>query len=67
VQRRGLGSADVFVAFPDGGQRLISFSEGEPRAADANDALEIGRESDLWFLRIGSERYEIPDAVVTGG
>jgi hypothetical protein len=67
VQRRGLGSADVFVAFPDGGQRLISFAEGEPRAADSNDALEIGRESDLWFVRIGTERYEIPDAVVTGG
>lgn len=67
VQRRGPGSADVFVAFPDGGQRLISFGEGEPRAADVNDALEIGRESDLWFVRIGPERYEIPDAVVTGG
>jgi hypothetical protein len=67
VQRRGLGSADVFVAFPDGGQRLISFGEGEPRAADCNDALEVGRESDLWFVRIGTERYEIPDAVVTGG
>jgi hypothetical protein len=55
------------VAFPNGGQRLISFGEGEPRAADANDALEIGRENDLWFVRIGTERYEIPDAVVTGG
>jgi hypothetical protein len=67
VQRRGPGSADVFVAFPDGGQRLISFGEGEPRGADSSDALEIGRESDLWFVRIGTERYEIPDAVVTGG
>jgi hypothetical protein len=67
VQRRGPGSADVFVAFPDGGQRLISFAEGEPRAADASEALEVGRESDLWFVRVGTERYEIPDAVVTGG
>ena len=67
VQRRGLGSADVVVAFPDGGQRLISFSDGEPRAADTSEPLELGREADLWFVRIGTERYEIPDAVVTGG
>ena len=67
VQRRGLGSADVFVAFPDGGQRLISFADGKPSAADSNKELKVRREADLWFLRIGAERFEIPDAVVTGG
>jgi hypothetical protein len=65
VQRRGLGSADVFVAFPDDGQRLISFGDGEPRAADSNESLEVDRESDLWFVRIGTEA-RLPPAVHFG-
>jgi hypothetical protein len=36
-------------------------SEADPGAFSAR------REGDLTFIRIGDERYEIPDAVVLGG
>lgn len=67
VQRRGPGSADVFVAFAGGGQRLISFTGGAPAAADVSTPLTVAQELDLWFIRIGTERFEIPAAVATGG
>jgi len=45
---------------------------GKPIGADASEADNPGpfsarRERDLNFIRIGNERYEIPDAVVLGG
>ncbi len=45
---------------------------GKPVGADTSQAdgyLEFRetRESDLNMIRIGNERYEIPDAVILGG
>jgi hypothetical protein len=35
--------------------------------ADGNVTLRGTKESDLHMIRIGDERYEIPDALVYGG
>jgi hypothetical protein len=35
--------------------------------ADGANTFRVSRESDLHNIRVGSERYEIPDAVVLGG
>jgi hypothetical protein len=45
---------------------------GIPIGADTSEADNPGefsasREGDLSLVRIGAERYEIPDAVVLGG
>ena len=69
--RRG-GYATVVVKKPDGRTRAIFFRMGQPVGADTSQADDPGkfgrtREGDLNFIRIGSERYEIPDAVVLGG
>ena len=45
---------------------------GRPIGADINQAdgypeFRATREGDLNLIRIGDERYEIPDAVVLGG
>lgn len=72
VSRAGDGSATVVVTHPDGGKRTIFFSQGEALGADTGQAegypeFRVHKESDLFFIRIGDERYELPGAVVFGG
>jgi len=59
------------VTKPDGRTRAIFFENGEAVGADISQAdygeFSTSREADLTVVRIGDERYEIPDAAVTGG
>jgi hypothetical protein len=72
VARAGGGYATVVIKKPDGRTRAIFFRMGKPMGTDTSQADGPGRfgatrEADLNFIRIGNERYEIPDAVVLGG
>lgn len=72
VTRAGSGDASVRVTHPDGLQRLIWFRMGRAIGVGDSEASPAGafstrREADLTFVQVGSERYEIPDAVVLGG
>lgn len=72
VSRDGGGTATVVVTKPDGRTRAIFFVDGTANSADASQAegdLEFtaSREGDLTIVRVGEERYEIPDAAVYGG
>lgn len=71
VVRRGNGSADVTVKKPDGRSRTIFFEKGKAISADISQAdygeFSSSKESDLFIIRIGNERYEIPEAVIFGG
>ncbi len=72
VARAGAGDATVVVTFPDGRSRPIYFQLGRATGAGQSQADGYGefvyeRESDLSLIRVGDERYEIPDAVVFGG
>lgn len=73
VARAGGGDATVVIQKPDGVDRAIFFSLGVPVSADSSEAdpgsfrFEATKESDLNMIRVGDERYEIPDAVVFGG
>lgn len=72
VARAGGGYATVVVTHPGGGKRAIFFRAGIPVGADTSQAdgypaLRAEKEADLHRIRIGDERYEIPDAVVLGG
>ena len=72
VARQSGGYATVVVTKPDGMKRAIFFRRGIPAGADTSQADGYGefryeKEGDLHLVRIGEERYEIPDAVVTGG
>jgi len=60
------------ITKPDGRTRAIFFRMGRPTGADTSEADRTGpfratKEGDLNLIRVGSERYEIPDAVVLGG
>ena len=72
VARAGGGYATVVIKRQTGQSRAIYFRMGKPIGADTSQAdgypvLRISKENDLLMIRIGNERYEIPDAVIFGG
>ena len=72
VARAGGGTAAVVVTLPDGRQRVIFFKTGKAVSAnlsqaDGNMSFSAGKEADLYLIRAGNERYEIPEAVIYGG
>jgi heat shock protein HslJ len=72
VARSGGVYATVIVKKPDVGTRAIFFRMGMPIGADTSEAdgyseFRATKENDLHLIRVGNERYEIPDAVVLGG
>ncbi|MGK7944724.1 MAG: hypothetical protein AB4058_09670 [Microcystaceae cyanobacterium] len=71
VTREGNGTANVTVTKPDGRKRIIFFESGNAIGADVSQAdwgeFSASKDSDLFIIRIGKERYEIPDAVIFGG
>jgi len=69
VIRRGFdGTATVEVRWGGGLKRRILFVKGKPVAADSPEALTAVRTGDVSIVSFGSdERYEIPDAFLSGG
>lgn len=72
VARAGGGYATVVITRSDGTTRSIYFRMGRPVGADTSQAdgypeFRTEKENDLHMIRVGTERYEIPDAVVLGG
>lgn len=69
---RGRGNGQVTVFWPGGGNRVIFFEDLTPvrfdqSQADGDARMTVRREGDLYHIRIGSQRFEIPEAVITGG
>lgn len=72
VARAGGGYATIVVTKPDNMTRAIFFRLGIAIGADTSEADNRGpfsatRDNDLNLIRIGSERYEVPDAAILGG
>jgi len=71
VVREGGGSGVVTVTKPDGRTRAIFFEKGKATGYDRSQAdsgqFSAGKKGDATTVRIGDERYEIPDAVIFGG
>ena len=72
VLREGHGNGTLTVFWPDGGNRVIFFKNGEPASFDRSQAdgrgeMAVKRNNDLLTVQIGEQRFEIPDAVINGG
>lgn len=71
VTRTGQGTGTVTVTKPDGHTRMIFFENGEATGYNMSQAdhgeFSATKQGDLSIIRIGQERYEIPDAVIFGG
>jgi hypothetical protein len=72
VARAGSGTAVVSVTMPDGRKRMIMFQKGKAISADLSQAdgnmkFSASKQADLFKIQAGNERYEIPEAVISGG
>jgi len=71
VTREGNGTAVVTVTKTGGGTRAIFFTKGHATGYDQSQSdsgkFSAKKQGDLSIIHIGGERYEIPDAVVSGG
>jgi hypothetical protein len=69
VIRRGFdGTATVEIPQAQAGRRRILFVRGKAVASDSPLSLVATRQGDITTVKLGNdERYEIPDALVTGG
>ncbi len=71
VIRRGNGTADVHITKSDGRKRVIFFETGKAVGYDMSQAdpgeFRANQQGDTWIIFIGEERYEIPDAIISGG
>jgi hypothetical protein len=67
VVRDGPGNAGVWIALGEGKERAILFEGGVPVSADSPEALSFEKVDDLFTIRVGAERYEIVEAVLSGG
>lgn len=67
--RRGTdGTATLEVRGPNNLMRRILFVQGKPIASDATDEMTFSRQGDLTVVKFGAdERYDVPDAFLTGG
>ncbi|WP_050786821.1 SH3 domain-containing protein [Rhodobacter ferrooxidans] len=59
--------ANLWIAMGNGKERYILFQGGIPAFTDADAAMTYEKDADLFLIRIGTERYEIPEAVLNGG
>lgn len=71
VKRSGNDNADVTVFWPDSGTRVLFFENGAFSGADISQAdgsveTSTERQNDLTVVRVGKERFEIPDVLVLG-
>ncbi len=69
VIRRGRdGTATLVIALPGEGHRRILFVAGQPLASDAMAPLQAARGAgDTTEVRIDTEQYQVPDALLSGG
>ncbi len=67
VVRSGPGNAGIWIALGNGNERQILFESGEPVATNSADELSFEKQNYSYQVRIGDERYEIPEAVIYGG
>jgi hypothetical protein len=71
VKREGYGSGIVTITKPDGRTRSVFFQDGKAISYDFSQAdpgeFRASKQDGLYIVRIGQERYEIPEAVIYGG
>lgn len=72
VVREGGGNGFVMVFWPDAGNRVLYFENGEivrydQSEADGGAELRVTRDGDLQIVTVGDARFEIVDALLNGG
>jgi len=73
VVRKGNGNGSITVFWPDGGNRVIFFEDETPMSYDQSQAdgdakMTVGKsDNGIYTVKIGDQRFEIVDSIITGG
>jgi uncharacterized protein YraI len=67
VVREGPGNAGLWISLGNKMERQILFEGGSPVATNLTETLSFEKTGDLFLIRVGDERFEIPEAAVSGG
>jgi LysM repeat protein len=73
VVREGNGNGSITVFWPDGGNRVIFFEDETPMSYDQSQAdggakMTVGKSNNgIYTVKIGNQRFEIVDSIITGG
>lgn len=60
------GNAEVTVSWPDGARRIIYFENGIAVRSDGVGAFSAEKKGGVSIVRVGNERYDVPDASLPG-
>jgi hypothetical protein len=67
VNRQGEGKAQATVTWPDGTSRVIFFENNTAvRSDNAGANFSAEKKAGNTIVRVGNERYEVPDAAIGG-
>jgi hypothetical protein len=61
------GGGTVFVLAPGTGTERILYFDPGVWSTDSADPVQAVQSADTWYLVVGDEAYEVPEAVVLGG
>jgi uncharacterized protein YraI len=64
--RSAPGTASIRIVGTGGEMRWIYFDQGVPVRTDGSGVFLVERMADLFLIRVGNERYEVPLSVATG-
>jgi hypothetical protein len=72
VIREGGGKGSITVFWPDGGNRVIFFKGNKPSSYDQSEAdggaqMTVDENNGMFSVRIGDQRFELFEAIMTGG
>lgn len=72
VKREGGGNGSITVFWPDGGNRVIFFKMNKPSSYDESEAdggakMTVEEDNGIFSISIGDQRFELFDAIMTGG
>jgi hypothetical protein len=72
VIREGGGKGSITVFWPVGGNRVIFFKGNKPSSYDQSEAdggaqMTVDENNGMFSVRIGDQRFELFEAIMTGG
>lgn len=67
IRERRPGYAGLWISIGEEVERYFLFEAGKPVHSNGSGDIAVERLGNLQLLRLGEERYEVPDAVIYGG
>ena len=72
VTRDAPGTGMITISWPDGGNRVIGYENNRPSwydesQSDGGAEMQVEQDGDMYTVTIGRQRFELFEAIMTGG